>query len=323
MTASSGRATSRVVTLTMNPALDITTGTEEVRHTDKIRCGPARHDPGGGGINVARVAAALGAPACAVFPVGGLTGERIVELLEREGIQQRHVQIAPLTRESLTVDEFSTGLQYRFVLPGPALSYLEQAACLEALDGVARDADFVVASGSLPPGVPVDFYNRISVMCREFGASFILDTSGGGLTHVSGVYLLKPSLRELRECTGRALITEDEQLAAAHDIIEGGSAANVLISRGSRRQPARDSRRQLPLSGARQLAWQRRRGRRRVGGWNHRRTVQGVATARLGPARDGGGGSHAAHPGYRDVSGGRRLGRLFDCTETPRRARRA
>jgi len=232
MTASSG-ATSRVVTLTMNPALDITTGTEEVRHTDKIRCGPARHDPGGGGINVARVAAALGAPACAVFPVGGLTGERIVELLERDGIRQRHVQIAALTRESLTVDEFSTGLQYRFVLPGPALTRREQAACLEALDGAARDADFVVASGSLPPGVPVDFYNRISEMCREFGASFILDTSGGGLTHVSGVYLLKPSLRELRECTGRALITEDEQLAAAHDIIDRGSAANVLISRGA------------------------------------------------------------------------------------------
>lgn len=73
--------TTRIVTLTMNPALDITTEADWVRHTDKIRCGPARHDPGGGGINVARVAAVLGASVSAVYPRGGLTGARIAQLL--------------------------------------------------------------------------------------------------------------------------------------------------------------------------------------------------------------------------------------------------
>ena len=223
----------RIVTLTMNPALDITTGTEQVRHTDKIRCGPARHDPGGGGINVAKVAHALDVSVSAVFPVGGLTGARIVELLEREGVSHRDVRIDGLTRESLTVDEFSTGRQYRFVLPGPTLTSREQAACLDELAAAARGAEFVVASGSLPPGVPAEFYQSLSELCRELGALLILDTSGGGLKHLrSGVYLLKPSLRELRECTGRELATEDEQLAAAHELIDRGRAASVLVSRG-------------------------------------------------------------------------------------------
>ena len=223
----------RIVTLTMNPALDITTGTEQVRHTDKIRCGSARHDPGGGGINVARVAHALDASVCAVFPIGGQTGARVVELLEREGIPHRDVRIDGLTRESLTIDEFSTGRQYRFVLPGPTLTPWEQAACLDEVSTAARGAELVVASGSLPPGVPAEFYQSLSELCRELGALFVLDTSGGGLKHLrSGVHLLKPSLRELREYTGRKLATEDEQLAAAHELIDCGCAASVLVSRG-------------------------------------------------------------------------------------------
>lgn len=233
MMADARSTTTRIVTLTMNPALDITTRTEQVRHTDKIRCGAARHDPGGGGINVARVAAALGASVSAVFPTGGLTGARVVELLRREKVDQRHVAIADMTRESLTIDESSTGKQYRFVLPGPTLTASEQTACLEALERAAAGAEFVVASGSLPPGVSPDFYQRVSDLCHHHGALFVLDASGGGLTHLrSGVHLLKPSLRELRECTGQALETDDEQLAAAHELIDRGCAANVLISRG-------------------------------------------------------------------------------------------
>ena len=75
-----------IVTLTMNPALDIATSTDRVEPTHKLRCAPPRYDPGGGGINVARAVHALGGDAVAIFPVGGPAGEMIHHLLDQEGV---------------------------------------------------------------------------------------------------------------------------------------------------------------------------------------------------------------------------------------------
>lgn len=224
----------QIVTLTMNPALDITTSVDVVRPTEKLRCEATRYDPGGGGINVAHVAHVLGGSVLAVFPAGGVTGGLIARLLSDEGVPFWQVPIAAATRESFTVNESSSGQQYRFVLPGPQLTVPEQERCLDQLRTAAKSAEFVVASGSLPPGVPADFYQRVADTCRQLGARLILDTSGGGLQHVSsGVFLLKASVRELRECMGRPLATEAEQFAAAHELVDSGRAEVVLVSLGS------------------------------------------------------------------------------------------
>jgi 6-phosphofructokinase 2 len=218
----------------MNPALDITTYTDRVIPTNKIRCGLSRYDPGGGGINVARIAHVLGGSVSAIFPAGGHTGDKVTDLVADSGVPVQRITVAHSTRESFTVDETTTGQQYRFVLPGPSLTDAEQTECLEKLSAAAVSADFVVASGSLPPGVPADFYQRVAHVCGERGARLILDTSGAGLRHInSGVFLLKPSVRELRECVGRALITETDQLAAAHELIDRGCAQFVAVSLGS------------------------------------------------------------------------------------------
>jgi 6-phosphofructokinase 2 len=225
---------SAIVTLTMNPALDITTNADIVRHTDKIRCEGARYDAGGGGINVARFARALGASVTAVYPAGGATGALVTNLVAESDVPVQRVIIGAATRESFTVNERSTGKQYRFVLPGPRLTVAEQALCLDKLRTAAASAKFVVASGSLPPGVPPDFYQRVADLCREVGVLLILDTSGGGLSHVkSGVFVLKPSVRELRECVGRPLETEADQLAAANELIERDITQAVVLSLGS------------------------------------------------------------------------------------------
>jgi len=218
----------------MNPALDITTTAESVRHTDKIRCSEARYDAGGGGINVARFAAALDASVTAVYPAGGPTGAMVTNLVGEAGVPVARVIIGSPTRESFTVNEKSTGKQYRFVLPGPRLTPAEQTLCLEKLRAAAASAEFIVASGSLPPGAPPDFYQRVADLCGELGAKLILDTSGGGLANVSsGVFVLKPSVRELRECTGRPLETEAEQLSAAHDLVDRGTTQAVVVSLGA------------------------------------------------------------------------------------------
>jgi 6-phosphofructokinase 2 len=225
--------TSTIVTLTMNPALDITANTDVVMPTDKLRCRDVRYDPGGGGINVARVAVVLGASASAVFPAGGPAGE-VVAALVRTAVPLHRVPIAGTTRESFTINETSTRRQYRFVLPGPKVTFAEQSECLNALRSAAATAEYVVASGSLPPNVHPDFYQRVADVCQQRGARVILDTSGGGLRHITdGVFLLKPSVRELRECVGSELGSESDQLAAAHELIDRGCAENIVVSLGS------------------------------------------------------------------------------------------
>jgi 6-phosphofructokinase 2 len=222
-----------IVTLTMNPALDITTSVDRVRPTDKLRCRGARHDPGGGGINVARVAHALGASAAAVFPAGGPPGQVVADLLAAARVPFHRVRIGGRTRESFTVNEESSGQQYRFVLPGPRLTFAEWAQCVDELRTAAGFAQFVVVSGSLPPDVPADFCQQIADVCGDLGTRLVLDTSGTGLAHLpSGVFLLKPSVRELRECVGRELATEAEQVAAAQELVQRGQAQVVVVSLG-------------------------------------------------------------------------------------------
>ncbi|WP_306303919.1 1-phosphofructokinase family hexose kinase [Smaragdicoccus niigatensis] len=199
-----------------------------------MRCSKSRYDPGGGGINVARVAQALGEKACAVFPAGGLTGGQIIGLLAEASIPMAVVAIEGPTRESFTVNETETGNQYRFVLPGPSLTESAQRQCLTRLSEATSDGSFVVASGSLPPGVPPGFLNEVARLCSLRGLRLVVDTSGAGLSNLSEpVYLLKPSVRELREFTGLPLDSDDEQAAAAEDIVMQGRAEIVVVSKAA------------------------------------------------------------------------------------------
>ena len=167
-----------IATLTINPALDITTETTAVVATEKMRCDAARYDPGGGGINVARVAHVLGAAVTAVFPVGGAAGAMMAELMIHAAVPFDSVPICQPTRESFTVNERRTGQQYRFVLPGPTMTFGEQAKCLDAIRKAAASARYLVASGSLPPGVAPNYYQQVADVSRRQGAQFVLDTSG-------------------------------------------------------------------------------------------------------------------------------------------------
>src|SRR5512133_2902725 len=146
-----GAAMATIVTLTMNPALDIATSTDCVEPTHKLRCSVPRYDPGGGGINVARAVHALGGDAVAIFPVGGPAGEMIGHMLQQEGVAHHAIAISGFTRESLAVEELTSGKQFRFILPGPELSPADQERCLDELSAVAEGAQYIVASGSLPP----------------------------------------------------------------------------------------------------------------------------------------------------------------------------
>jgi 6-phosphofructokinase 2 len=224
---------SHFLTLTPNPALDLSTAVERIEASHKMRCDAPQVHAGGGGINVARVLHRLGASVRAMFPAGGPTGERLCKSLAQEGVSTDCLPIAGETRESFTVRESSTGRELRFVLPGPAWSEDEWQSCLERLRQGPAPA-WLVASGSLPPGAPADFYARAARIAQEMGSRFVLDSSGPALQSAleAGVFLVKPSLRELREFTGTALDSPDAQRAAAASLVSGGHAQMVALSLG-------------------------------------------------------------------------------------------
>lgn len=222
-----------ILTVTLNPALDVLTTIDRVSDTHKMRCGPTLKHPGGGGVNVARVLHRLGANCQAVYLGGGVTGERHRQLLRGEGVRCHVVPIAEETRESFSAHELSTGNDYRFVLPGPHVSEAEWQACL---DYVAQHLPkkFLVLSGGLAPGVPDDFFARLAQLAKAHGVRVVLDSNGPALTEALkvGVYLFKPSLRELRDLTGQALPDTDSQVAAARRLIEQGQSEVVAVSLG-------------------------------------------------------------------------------------------
>jgi 6-phosphofructokinase 2 len=139
-----------------------------------------------------------------------------------------------VTRECLTVNEDETGPQYRFAFPGPTITVREQDSCLALLAEVGADADLIVASGSLPPGVPADFYQRVADVVDDLDARLIVDTSGPALKQLRrGAFLVRPSIRELREWVRLELRTTDDQLAATRDLIDRGICEVVALSLGA------------------------------------------------------------------------------------------
>ena len=225
-----------IVTLTMNPALDLATETEEIRPTVKLRCSTPRFDPGGGGINVARVVKRLGGDTLALFPAGGAAGSMLKELISAEGVPYRTIPIAGHSRQSLVVTEHQTGLQYRFVLPGPEISAAEQQACLDAVAELSPAPGYLVMSGSLPPGVRPDFVVRVAEIARRIGARLVLDMAGDGPRAAAGagVFLLKPNEEEFAELVGRPIGDEEDMIAAGRQLIEHGLADVIVVSLGER-----------------------------------------------------------------------------------------
>lgn len=225
----------RIVTLTMNPAVDVSTSTPEVAPIRKLRCSAGRRDPGGGGVNVARVVSRLGAETIAIYPAGGFVGRLLESLVEGEGVKSVVVPVAGETREDFTVLDEASGQQFRFVLPGPRLHGAEWMSCLKAFAAISERPDFVCVSGSLPPGAPDDFYARIGEIVSSWGVRLALDASGPALKAAFGqpVHLLKPSLGELGELTGASLADEPARIQACRRLIEQGRVEVVALTLGA------------------------------------------------------------------------------------------
>jgi len=224
-----------IVTLTPNPSLDRTVEIDELVRGEVIRVRAAHVEPGGKGVNVARALVLNGVKARAILPSGGAEGAQLVSLLPGESIEPVVVPIAGTVRSNVAVVE-PDGTTTKLNEPGPRLSDAEMDALVATTHEAAVAADWVVLSGSLPPGAPDDFYARIVRDVKKStdnSAKVVVDSSGRALVAAlsAGPDLIKPNQEELAEAAGREIHTLRDAADAAQALRRRG-ATTVLVSLG-------------------------------------------------------------------------------------------
>ena len=221
-----------IVTLTLNPSIDVQYDVQDMVPVVKIRANAPLQFPGGGGINVSRVIKTLGGRSIAIYTAGWLTGQFFREMVDHNGLLTRTIPIKDRTRTSATIYEKSTNQEYRITPPGPTLTEEEWRQCLDAV--CEYEADFFVLTGSLPGGVPADFYAQVAARAKETGTRVVLDTSGRALFESlkAGVYIVKPNKRELEGLVGRKAVTPDDQEEMCRQIVDEGKAEMVALTLG-------------------------------------------------------------------------------------------
>lgn len=224
-----------IVSLSMNPSIDKSANVERVIVERKLYCTAPASEPGGGGVNVSRAIKKLGGESKLLYPSGGIVGQLLNDLLEREKIAHQPIPITGMTRESFVFYEESTGLQYRFGMPGPVMRDEEWQRCLDELQNVEPKPDYIVASGSLPLGVPVDFYARVARIGKAKGIKVIIDAPSANLKPAlrEGVCLIKPNIREFKELFNGEIKEEPQIKEKASELVKTGQSEIVVVSLGA------------------------------------------------------------------------------------------
>lgn len=226
----------KVVTLTLNPALDKSTFVDKIVADKKLRCDKPRFQPGGGGVNVSRAMRQLGHDSLAIYAAGGPEGMLFSELLKESGIIQDVITIKDRTRENFMVVNTSTNEQFRFGMPGPTLEKEEYELVRKKVEMLPESTEYFVASGSLPLGVPADFYAELASITKKKGIRFVCDTSGDALEAAleEGIYLIKPNVSELYQLLKMKNRYGHETAELASELIAQGKSEMVAVSLGSK-----------------------------------------------------------------------------------------
>jgi 6-phosphofructokinase 2 len=221
-----------ILTVTLNPCIDKSSTVEKLKPESKLRCTEVVNEPGGGGINVSKALKKLETSSVALFPAGGHNGNMLCSLLKEEEILFHAVDTKVETRENWIVLENSTINQYRFTFPGRAV---QEETIITLVDHIRSfSPTFVVASGSLPPGLPDYFYGLIVKQANAVGAKCIVDTSGPALQALKGkhAYMIKPNISELCKMLNIEKLEKSEVDDAAQQAIFDGYAEMMVVSMG-------------------------------------------------------------------------------------------
>ncbi|GHU40944.1 tagatose-6-phosphate kinase [Bacilli bacterium] len=203
-----------IVTVTMNPSIDIAYPLADFKLDTVNRCEAARKTAGGKGLNVSRILHQLDEPLKATGLLGGALGEFIKRNLAEAGIAYTFSEIAQETRNCIAI--LHNGEQTEILESGPTVSEAELATFHQILEDLLKEATVLAISGSLPKGAPTDFYNQLLDMAHDKHIPVVLDTSGASLLaavqHAHQPYLIKPNAEEVASLLGISEITNLTEL---------------------------------------------------------------------------------------------------------------
>ncbi len=222
-----------IATITLNASLDehITVHGLTVEETNRFS--KLRRYAGGKGIDVSRAIHEMGGVSIAYGFIGGANGRTIEILLDEEGVLFSFTPIKQETRTNFIITDTKTGQQTRIGAPGPHISRAELERFIKKMIKIRPSPKLVVASGSVPPGVPSNIYYQVIETARSFGVRAILDSTGQWLEEGAKAkpYLIKPNVREAEVLLGRELPDEEAIVEAALELKNKGIEI-VVISRG-------------------------------------------------------------------------------------------
>ena len=222
-----------IVTLTLNPSVDVTYELETLVDDRKVHADAYRYDPGGNGVNVARALSRLQVPAHACFVAAGEVGQMLQRLLQRQLAHVHALWVDGETRINVTLEQRVPSAQYEVIGVGPQLDADVLARMTHTVEQLV-DGGYAVLTGSLPPGLPGDTYTRLAAALAARGARVVLDMQGDALRAVlsSRPFLIKPNRYELEQLVGRALPTLDAVREAACGVQAAG-VEHVCVSLGA------------------------------------------------------------------------------------------
>lgn len=223
-----------IFTLTMNPCLDRYIYVDELIIDDTIRAKKIVDYPAGKGIDVSRVIKELGGVSIAISLIGGETGRKLEEMLDKEGVIYSSIRVPQETRMNVIL-ETSKG-QYRISMPGEKISVKKLQIVLEVLQALVRENDVVVVSGSLPKGVASEFYTGIIFALKQWGATVYFDADGDKLKAglIGQPDYIKPNLHEFQRLIGKNVSSSKEIIQKARKIIDIHELKAILLSLGSK-----------------------------------------------------------------------------------------
>jgi 1-phosphofructokinase family hexose kinase len=223
-----------IVTLTINPTIDRVISVDRLAFEDRAYINSTRETAGGRGINASFVIHSFGGKTLALLTSGGDTGKRLESHLQQGGLKFQTVPIENQIRTNLTITD-KHGLTVNLNEAGPALTKAEVARIEKAVKDALAGASWLMVCGSVPPGVPPDFYARLIAAARKKKVRTLLHADADSLRH--GIEekptVVTPNVREAARLLGRTLLTRTHYLEAAASIRAMGADA-VILSTGSR-----------------------------------------------------------------------------------------
>lgn len=222
-----------IYTLTLNPAVDRELTVPAMEFDSVLRASESRVDFGGKGFNVSRLLKGMNEPSTAVGFLGGNAGELLQKGLQGLGIGTDFVWVSEETRTNVSIVTQSHDHYIKVNEKGPLVDAFKQQELLEKINTLAKQGEWWVLAGSLPPGVTNDIYARVIQVLNKHGARAILDTSGESLKLgcAEKPFLVKPNAEEAQALTGLPMNTPAEIAAGAAEVHRLG-AQNVVISMG-------------------------------------------------------------------------------------------